>query len=87
MIFDLEEDQAKLQQLRAEYMETSICFIKVDLANKDNIHSAYKEVVNKIGCFDVVVNGSGLMSDRQIELTIHVNLVIKNSQKFYKKLN
>ena len=75
MIFDLNENVEYLHDLRQSFADRDIYYIQMDITKRETIENAYKEAFAKIGHFDVVVNGSGLMNDRHIDLTIQINLV------------
>ncbi|XP_017021153.1 alcohol dehydrogenase-like [Drosophila kikkawai] len=74
-IFDLTENSQVLAEWKSNNPDTDIFYQKVDITQKSDIEAAYKATAEKLGHFDVVVNGSGLMNDRLIELTIQINLL------------
>ncbi|XP_017126755.1 alcohol dehydrogenase 1 [Drosophila elegans] len=74
-IFDLVENADALAEWKNKNPNTDIFYQKVDITQKSNIEAAYKETAQRLGHFDVVVNGSGLMNDRLVELTIQINLL------------
>ncbi|KAH8301093.1 hypothetical protein KR018_001334 [Drosophila ironensis] len=74
-IFDLAENSNILAGWRAQNPKTDISYQKVDITQKSDIEAAYKATAQRYGHFDVVVNGSGLMNDRLVELTIQINLL------------
>ncbi|KAH8297517.1 hypothetical protein KR054_000998 [Drosophila jambulina] len=74
-IFDLRENAEVLDEWKTKNPETDIFYQKVDITQKSDIEAAYKATAERLGHFDVVVNGSGLMNDRLIELTIQINLL------------
>lgn len=76
VIFDLQENANILQDLRTSHPEARILFVPFDITDKNSITEAFKIAIDKIGHFDVLVNGCGLMDDTKVELMIGINLVI-----------
>lgn len=64
-----------LASWKSENPDTDVFYQKVDITQKSDIEAAYKATTERCGHIDVVVNGSGLMNDRLVELTIQINLV------------
>lgn len=54
---------------------TKVHFIKCDITDKSSIKNAVAAVVQSIPYIDVLVNAAGVLADRNIELTINVNLL------------
>ncbi|XP_018783898.1 PREDICTED: alcohol dehydrogenase-like isoform X2 [Bactrocera latifrons] len=75
VIFDLQENADILQDLRASYPEANIFFFAFDITDKNSIATAFEKAVKKIGHFDVLVNGCGMMDDTKVELMIEINLM------------
>ncbi|EDV39617.1 uncharacterized protein Dana_GF10118 [Drosophila ananassae] len=74
-IFDLTENGDILASWKSENPDTDVFYQKVDITQKSDIEAAYKATTERCGHIDVVVNGSGLMNDRLVELTIQINLL------------
>nr|XP_036671763.1 alcohol dehydrogenase 1 [Drosophila suzukii] len=74
-IFDLTENGQLLADWKSKNPNTDIIYQKVDITQKSDIEAAYKVTAERFGHFDVVVNGSGLMNDRLVELSIQINLL------------
>ncbi|EDW17382.1 alcohol dehydrogenase 2 [Drosophila mojavensis] len=74
-IFDLTLNEQLLAAWQAQYPNTDIFYQKVDITQKSEIEAAYKAAAERLGHFDVVVNGIGLMNDNFVELTIQINLL------------
>ncbi|XP_016964948.1 alcohol dehydrogenase [Drosophila biarmipes] len=74
-VFDLTENGQLLADWKGKNPNTDIIYQKVDITQKSDIDAAYKATAERFGHFDVVVNGSGLMNDRLIELSIQINLL------------
>ncbi|XP_011181386.1 alcohol dehydrogenase [Zeugodacus cucurbitae] len=75
VIFDLQENASILQNLRTSYPEANIFFVQFDITDKNSITEAFKHAVEKIGHFDVLVNGCGMMDDTKVDLMIDINLM------------
>jgi len=54
----------------------------LDITQRSDIEAAYKVAAERMGHFDLVVNGMGLMDDRHVELTIQINFVSLFSLNF-----
>ncbi|EDW99767.1 uncharacterized protein Dyak_GE23094 [Drosophila yakuba] len=74
-IFDLDANEKLLAEWKDQHPDTDIIYQKLDITQKSDIAAAYKATAERFGHFDVVVNGSGLMNDRLVELTIQINLL------------
>nr|XP_044250261.1 alcohol dehydrogenase 1 isoform X1 [Drosophila takahashii] len=74
-IFDLSENVELLNEWKNKNENTDIFYQKVDITQKSDIEAAYKATAERFGHFDVVINGSGLLDDRLVDLTIQINLV------------
>ncbi|XP_043649395.1 alcohol dehydrogenase 1 [Drosophila teissieri] len=74
-IFDLIVDDELLAEWKEQNSKTEVFYQKVDITQKSDIDAAYKAAAEKLGHFDVVVNGIGLLDDRLIELTVQINLM------------
>ncbi|KAH8379730.1 hypothetical protein KR009_006827 [Drosophila setifemur] len=74
-IFDLAENAEVLSEWKSKSPNTDIFYQKVDITQKADIEAAYKATAGRFGHFDVVINGSGLMNDRLVDLTIQINLL------------
>ncbi|XP_013118121.2 alcohol dehydrogenase [Stomoxys calcitrans] len=74
-VLDLAENPENIQSIQAIDKATKVCFIKCDVTNKASIKEALAEAVNLFQFIDVLVNGAGVIADRNVELTINVNLI------------
>ncbi|XP_017080906.1 alcohol dehydrogenase 1 [Drosophila eugracilis] len=74
-IFELAASDDILAEWKNKNPNTDIFYQKMDITKKSDIEAAYKATAERFGHFDVVVNGSGLMNDRLIDLTIEINLL------------
>ncbi|XP_068142324.1 alcohol dehydrogenase 1-like [Drosophila tropicalis] len=74
-IFDLTENTKILDEWQKKFPNTEIFHQKVDVTKKSDIEAAYKAASQRLEFFDVIVNGSGIMNDRLIELSVDINLM------------
>lgn len=69
------ENPEALQSLQGMNNKTKVTFIKCDVTDKTSIKNAIDQVAKSLHYIDVLVNGAGVISDRNVELTINVNLI------------
>ena len=69
------ENLKAIQTLQAINPKTKVVYMKFDVTNKTSIKNTISEVVAMVKYIDVLVNGAGVISDRNIEFTINVNLI------------
>lgn len=74
-ILDLNENKEALLELKTSHPGAKIDYIPVDLMKKESITAAFKSAVEKMGHFDVLVNGCGVCMDSEVDLTIQINLL------------
>ncbi|XP_075144588.1 alcohol dehydrogenase 2-like [Haematobia irritans] len=75
MILDVTECPDKLKAIQLLNKTTNVKFIKCDITNKTSIKNAFDQIVKAIKYIDVLVNGAGILKERNVELTINVNLI------------
>ena len=69
------ENPKAIQTLQAINPKTKVVYMKFDVTNKTSIKNTISQVVAMVKYIDVLVNGAGVISDRNIEFTINVNLI------------
>ncbi|EDV95767.1 alcohol dehydrogenase [Drosophila grimshawi] len=74
-VFDLTLNEQLLTTWQTQYPNTEIFYQKLDITQKSEIEAAYKAAGARLGHFDLVVNGIGLINDQLVELTIQINLL------------
>uniref|UniRef100_A0A0K8U5F8 alcohol dehydrogenase n=1 Tax=Bactrocera latifrons TaxID=174628 RepID=A0A0K8U5F8_BACLA len=74
-ILDLNENKEAMLELKKSHPGAKIDYIPVDLTKKESITAAFKSAVEKMGHFDVLVNGCGICMDSEVDLTIQINLL------------
>ncbi|KAL7733487.1 hypothetical protein ACLKA6_004957 [Drosophila palustris] len=72
-VFDLTLNAELLGDWQSKYPNTTIFYQKLDITQRSDIEAAYKVAAERMGHFDLVINGMGLMDDRQVDLTIQIN--------------
>jgi len=74
-ILDLDDPKNVTQSLRSKFSNQNVVFIKTDVTKKEQVQSAFTEVVSKFSFIDFVVANAGILRERDYELTIKVNLL------------
>ncbi|XP_036324014.1 alcohol dehydrogenase 2 [Rhagoletis pomonella] len=74
-VFDVLENADNIKALQALNTKTKVHYIKFDITKKESIKSAIAEVVSKAKYIDVLVNGAGILTDPNVELTMNINLI------------
>lgn len=74
-ILDTIERPAVIQELKAAYPYSKVMFGLLDVTDKKQIEQRFKEVVSQMKYIDILVNGAGIIMDRNVELTMGVNLI------------
>ncbi|KAH8378054.1 hypothetical protein KR093_008775, partial [Drosophila rubida] len=74
-VFDLRLNEELLAAWQSAYSNTQIYYHKVDATQRSDLEAAYKAAAERLGHFDLVVNGMGVLDDRHVELTIQLNLL------------
>lgn len=74
-IFELATNDEYVKKLQESFPNCKIEYIPVDMSKVVTIENAYKCVMEKINHIDMVVNGSGILNERLLDLSIAVNLV------------
>lgn len=69
------ENPEALKTLEAINPKTKVIYMKFDVTDKTCIKNTFNEIVKIIKYIDVLVNGAGVIADRNIELTININLI------------
>ncbi|KAJ6641989.1 Alcohol dehydrogenase 2 [Pseudolycoriella hygida] len=74
-ILDLDDAKNVTQGLRNTFTKQNIVFIKADVTKKEQVKSAFDEVISKFNFVDFVVANAGVLREKDYELTINVNLL------------
>jgi len=74
-ILDLADPKNVTQSLQRSYSNQNVVFIKTDVTKKEQVKSAFNEVVSKFEFIDFVVANAGILREKDYELTINVNLL------------
>ncbi|XP_075163380.1 uncharacterized protein LOC142236014 [Haematobia irritans] len=73
-ILDLVSNDEYLKHLQETYKNSCIEYHFVDLTKRQTIEIAFEKIKNKLGSFDIVVNGAGIGDEENIDILIHLNL-------------
>lgn len=74
-ILDLSDPKNVTETLRSTYKNQNVVFIKTDVTKKDQVKSAFAEVISKFNYVDILVANAGVLREDDYELTINVNLL------------
>lgn len=74
-ILDNMENQNVINALQKDHPNTKIAFGRLDVTNSTDIGIKLEGVVKAMKYIDVLVNGAGIVMERNVEKTIAVNLV------------
>lgn len=68
------ENVEMLQQLQTEVTTVKVHFVHMNIVDRANIEHAVKQIAGMVSSIDVLVNGVGVLADKDVETTIDVNL-------------
>jgi len=74
-ILDLDDPRNVTQSLQGNYSNQNVVFIKTDVTKKEQVQSAFAEVVSKFSFIDFVIANAGILREKDYELTVNVNLL------------
>lgn len=75
-IIDIQDRQKEiLKQLNDEFTSKYILYLKTDIAKQEQLEESFKNVLEKFGQIDVIVNTAGVFNDKDVNLTLTVNAV------------
>uniref|UniRef100_A0A1I8MHD6 Alcohol dehydrogenase n=1 Tax=Musca domestica TaxID=7370 RepID=A0A1I8MHD6_MUSDO len=74
-LLDVMENPSALQLLQNLNKNTKVTYLKCDVTDKQSIKNAIDYVVKSVQYIDVLVNGVGVVADRNVEFAVNVNLI------------
>lgn len=74
-VFDIADPRETVKQLKVLFPQIKILFEKIDVKDKSSIETAFKKVVDEFGSIDIVINGAGIVNEKNYEHTVGVNLL------------
>lgn len=74
VILDFIENATAVQGIQNVDKNCKVVYIKMDITDKKSIKQAITKTVALVKYIDVLVNGAGVIADRNVELTMNVNL-------------
>ncbi|KAM7357437.1 development-specific 25 kDa protein-like [Cochliomyia hominivorax] len=74
MVMGRMENVEMLKKLQTINSSAKVMFVQMNVAEYSSIVKAVKQVVDVVGHVDVLINGAGVLADKDIETTISVNL-------------
>lgn len=72
---DLSDSKNITEILQTNYKDQNVVFIKTDVTKKEQVKSAFDEVISKFKFVDIVVANAGILREKDYELTFNVNVV------------
>ena len=61
--------------MQAEAPQIEVSFVHVNIMDRVSIEKAVKKIVDAVKHIDVLINGTDVVADKNVETTIGVNLV------------
>ncbi|XP_037036982.1 alcohol dehydrogenase-like [Bradysia coprophila] len=74
-ILDISDTKNVSNDLQTKYGDRQVLFIKTDVSKKDQVKSAFDEIVRSFERIDIVVGNAGILCESDYERTINVNLL------------
>lgn len=74
-ILDIADTKNVTQALQSSFPNQTVVFIKTDVTKKEQVKSAFNQVIAKFNFIDYVVANAGILRENDYEMTINVNLV------------
>ncbi|XP_037045672.1 alcohol dehydrogenase 2-like [Bradysia coprophila] len=74
-ILDIDDPRNVIETLRNTFNNPNVIFIKTDVTKKDQVKSAFAEVISKFNYVDFLVANAGVLREDDYELTINVNVL------------
>ncbi|CAD7003806.1 fat body protein 2 [Ceratitis capitata] len=69
------ENMEMMQKLQAENSSVKTMFIHMNLMDRSSMEQAVKQMMGAIKQIDVLINGAGVLADKDMETTMTVNLM------------
>ncbi|GLV39842.1 Photoreceptor dehydrogenase [Carabus blaptoides fortunei] len=66
--------EEELNQLRRKYIRSSLCFLKCDVTNFEDMSALFKTATSMFGTIDIVINNAGIFKDSNWSKMIDINL-------------
>uniref|UniRef100_A0A0K8VT91 alcohol dehydrogenase n=1 Tax=Bactrocera latifrons TaxID=174628 RepID=A0A0K8VT91_BACLA len=74
-IFDVLDKPEAVKALEEINPKTKVYYTKFDITSKDNIKQSLADVIAKVQYIDALINGAGILTDPNVELTMNINLI------------
>ncbi|KAM7361007.1 alcohol dehydrogenase 1-like [Cochliomyia hominivorax] len=74
-VLDIIENPKAVQALEAINPKTKVIYRKFDVTDKKVIKETIKYIVDTVKYIDVLINGAGVILDRNAELAVNINLI------------
>ncbi len=77
-LIDICDTKNVTNELQSKYKGQQVLFIQTDVSKKDQMKSAFDQIIKAFGNIDIVVGNAGILCETDYERTINVNLVSNN---------
>ena len=74
-ILDVIENPSAIKMLEGLNPRTKVIYKKFDITDKACIENTFDEIVEIVQYIDVLINGAGVILDRNVELAVNINLI------------
>lgn len=74
-MLDLSNTREVHLELQALFTEKKVIFVSVDVKDRAQVEKAFGTVIEKFGTVDIVINGAGILNEKNAENVIGVNLL------------
>lgn len=64
-----------MQQLKTRFPGRTIVFEKVNVRNEADVAKAFRTIVEQFKRVDIMINGAGIIDEKNVENTLGVNVV------------
>ncbi|XP_065355184.1 alcohol dehydrogenase-like [Calliphora vicina] len=75
VVLDVIENPKAIQTLEAINDKTKVIYMKFDVTDKTCIVNTFNQIASIMKFIDVLINGAGVILDRNIELAVNINLI------------
>uniref|UniRef100_W8C7D0 alcohol dehydrogenase n=1 Tax=Ceratitis capitata TaxID=7213 RepID=W8C7D0_CERCA len=74
-VFDVLDKPEAIKALQEINPKTKVYYTKFDITNKESIKQSLADVISKVQHIDALINGAGILTDPNVELTMNINLI------------
>ncbi|XP_055324741.1 alcohol dehydrogenase-like [Sitodiplosis mosellana] len=74
-ILDIAKCDAKVETLQNNYKTSKIVFLSIDVGDVEWVERVFQEIWTEFGKIDILVNGAGILDEKDAEKCLRVNLL------------